>query len=115
VTVVGGAATGCQLASIFRDFGAEVDLLEASDRLNPQGDADVSNALAAAFVRRGMHVLPGARLESLERRDRRIRATYRRGKERELLDTYAVFFAVGWPTSTACHSMRWGWRPAAVS
>ena len=47
VTVVGGSATSCQLASIMRDFGAEVNLVEAADRLVPLSDADVSRGLEA--------------------------------------------------------------------
>jgi pyruvate/2-oxoglutarate dehydrogenase complex dihydrolipoamide dehydrogenase (E3) component len=35
VTVIGGADTGCQMASIFADFGVDVRLIEAGPRLVP--------------------------------------------------------------------------------
>jgi len=35
VTVIGGADTGCQIASIFADLGAHVRLIEAGPRLVP--------------------------------------------------------------------------------
>jgi thioredoxin reductase len=54
VAVVGGADTGCQLASILADFGAQVTLVEASPRLVPHADQDVSTALADSFRRRGI-------------------------------------------------------------
>jgi pyruvate/2-oxoglutarate dehydrogenase complex dihydrolipoamide dehydrogenase (E3) component len=38
VAVVGGADTGCQLASILGDFGAQVTLVEASARGVPHED-----------------------------------------------------------------------------
>ena len=38
VAVVGGADTGCQLASILGDFGAQVTLVEASPRGVPHED-----------------------------------------------------------------------------
>jgi pyruvate/2-oxoglutarate dehydrogenase complex dihydrolipoamide dehydrogenase (E3) component len=65
VTVVGGSATGCQLASILLDFGAQVDLIQATDRLAPSCDVDVSRGLEAAFVARGMNVLTSVRSEEI--------------------------------------------------
>jgi pyruvate/2-oxoglutarate dehydrogenase complex dihydrolipoamide dehydrogenase (E3) component len=35
VTVIGGADAGCQIASIFADFGVDVRLIEAGPRLVP--------------------------------------------------------------------------------
>jgi dihydrolipoamide dehydrogenase len=99
VIVVGGASTGCQLASILRDFGAAVALVEAADRLVPQGDVDVSAGLEAAFASRGIDVLTGARSEGLEAADGRIRLAYERGGRRGWLESEAVFLAVGWPAN----------------
>ena len=47
VAVIGGADTGCQIASIFDDFGAAVTLFEAGPILVPAADHDVSAELAA--------------------------------------------------------------------
>jgi pyruvate/2-oxoglutarate dehydrogenase complex dihydrolipoamide dehydrogenase (E3) component len=49
------------LASIMLEFGAQVDLVAAADRLVPQSDANVSRGLKAAFAARGMHVLTATR------------------------------------------------------
>ena len=65
VAVIGGADTGCQLASIFSDFGCGVLLIENAPRLNPRADADISDGLAAAFVRRGIDVAAGAGVQRL--------------------------------------------------
>ncbi|NUM44020.1 MAG: NAD(P)/FAD-dependent oxidoreductase [Anaerolineales bacterium] len=59
VAILGAAATGCQLASIFRDFGAEVWLLELAPRILPAEDAHVSQTMETAFRRKGIHVLTG--------------------------------------------------------
>src|SRR5206468_11709142 len=42
VAIVGGAATGCQLASILEDFGCQVYLLEFAPRLISREDEAVS-------------------------------------------------------------------------
>lgn len=62
VTVIGGADTGCQIASIFADFGADVRIIEAGPRIVPGADADISAALIQAFEAKGMKVTTGARV-----------------------------------------------------
>jgi pyruvate/2-oxoglutarate dehydrogenase complex dihydrolipoamide dehydrogenase (E3) component len=97
IVVIGGAATGCQLASIFRDFGAAVTLVEAQPRLIPDDDVDLGQALGAAFVARGIDLRTGTRSERLERDDSVINVDLRRGDETARVAAEAVFFAVGWP------------------
>jgi pyruvate/2-oxoglutarate dehydrogenase complex dihydrolipoamide dehydrogenase (E3) component len=94
VAVVGGADTGCQLASIFADFGAAVTLIEAAPRLLPRADEDISSGLADAFRRRGMSLLLDTQVRRLERTPAGI-AVHTDG----VLDVEAVFFAVGWPSN----------------
>lgn len=101
VTVVGGSATGCQLASILIDFGAQVDIIEFNDRLTPPSDADISHGLKAAFEARGMNVLNGTRSDAIEKANGRLKVSYTRGEEQGSLETDAVFLMVGWPANLA--------------
>ena len=66
VAVIGGADTGCQMASILADFGVSVRLFEAGPALVPSADASISAALRAAFEDKGMHVLTGTRVQNIE-------------------------------------------------
>ena len=99
IAVIGGADTGCQLASILADFGCQVLLLEYAPRLVPRADQDISAALGAAFTRRGIEVVTGASAERLGRVDGGVEVHYQQadGSARRLVD--AVFFAVGWPAN----------------
>ena len=54
--VVGGGATGAQVASIFNAFGTRVELFEAGPRILATEDEDVAAAAAAAFRKSGMLV-----------------------------------------------------------
>jgi pyruvate/2-oxoglutarate dehydrogenase complex dihydrolipoamide dehydrogenase (E3) component len=99
VAVVGGADTGCQIASIFADFGTAVDLFEAGPALVPAGDASVSEELIRAFRARGMTVHTGTLVEALGASGGAIRVDYRGGPGSGHLVADAVFFAVGWPAS----------------
>jgi pyruvate/2-oxoglutarate dehydrogenase complex dihydrolipoamide dehydrogenase (E3) component len=95
--VVGGADTGCQLASILADFGVDITLIEAGPRLVGHADQDVSLALAESFSARGIVVLTDTLVERLERTGARITAHYRSSPGPARLDVEAVFLAVGWP------------------
>ncbi|HMN58802.1 MAG TPA: NAD(P)/FAD-dependent oxidoreductase [Anaerolinea sp.] len=67
VIVVGAAATGCQLASIFAAFGAQVTLLEVAPRILALEDEAISAEVAAGFTRSGIQMLTGIRgVQSLE-------------------------------------------------
>jgi dihydrolipoamide dehydrogenase len=54
LVILGGGIIGCEFASIFRRFGAEVTIIEMLDTLIPQEDADASKELAKQFGRRGI-------------------------------------------------------------
>ena len=97
VAVVGGAATGCQLASILEDFGCHVYLLELAPRLIPQEDEEIALALAEAFGKQRMTVITGAGTERLEKTDSGIQLHYRKQGHPASLNANAVFFATGWP------------------
>ena len=98
VVVVGGSATGCQLASVLAAFGSKVTLLEAAPRLLGAEDEAVSDAVTDAFRRRGMEVVTGSgRLERLERTGGgSLRLHYGEHGEPRAADADAVLLAVGW-------------------
>lgn len=97
VCVIGGSDTGCQLTSIFADFGCEVVLVEYGPRIVARADADVSAALEHAFRRRGIDVITGAAVHELQSLPDGVRVLYRAGDDSRAVDVDAVFFAVGWP------------------
>ena len=99
VAVVGGADTGCQIASIFEDFGAAVTVFEAGPVLVPAADLSVSAELSRAFTAQGMTVATGTLVEALDRADDGITIRYRNGAGKGQMVADAVFFAVGWPAN----------------
>jgi len=99
VAVIGGADTGCQIASIFADLGAAVTVFEGGPVLVPSADASVSAELSRAFANRGMTVLTNTLVEALEQADGGINLQYRSGGATSCTVADAVFFAVGWPAN----------------
>jgi pyruvate/2-oxoglutarate dehydrogenase complex dihydrolipoamide dehydrogenase (E3) component len=99
VTVIGGADTGCQMASIFADLGADVRLIEAGPRLVPGADASISTALGQAFEAKGIQVITGASVQALERSSEQVIIHFTRGGSTEHATTDSAFAAVGWPAN----------------
>lgn len=101
MSIVGGAATGVQLATIFDSFGTRVRLLELAPRLLPSEDELISATLATSLTERGVEVVTGiGGVERLERRNGGVRVVFSdaAGGEHYADDDVAVF-AVGWPAN----------------
>jgi pyruvate/2-oxoglutarate dehydrogenase complex dihydrolipoamide dehydrogenase (E3) component len=100
IVVIGGADTGCKLASIFGAFGCHVTVVELAPRLIPRADADLGEALGRAFASRGMDIRTGCRTERLERVGSGIEVHLSSDAPATRATTVksdAVFVAVGWP------------------
>lgn len=98
VAIVGGAATGCQLASIFEAFGAQAHVLEVMPRILAMEDEMVSQSIMGSFQRRGIHLTTGiGGVERIEEAEDGLRLFYtHEGQSRELT-AEVVIMAVGWP------------------
>lgn len=98
ITIIGGSATGCQLASIFTTFGARVTLLEVAPQVVPSEDALIAETLTDAFIARGMTIVTGMQgVERVEQHQGKLRVTYTHDGQEQQLVTDAVVQAVGWP------------------
>jgi len=98
IAIVGAAATGCQLASIFRVFGSSVTLLEMAPRILPGEDEVVTRGVSDAFERRGIGVVTEiGGVSRLERGENGLALWYKQGEEERRADVDAVVLAVGWP------------------
>lgn len=98
LVVVGGAATGCQVASIVAQFGTQTTVLEMAPRLAAVEDADVSQAVRTHFEGRGIDVVTGiGGVERIEKTAGGLRLTYTHGGRTHTVEAEAVFVAAGWP------------------
>ncbi len=95
--VWGGGYVGCELAQMFRRFGAEVTLLQRGPRLLPAEDPDVSAVIEAAFEREGIDVRTGTTADAVSAGDGGV--VVRVGDE--ALETTHLLVATGRTPSTA--------------
>ncbi|HZN17850.1 MAG TPA: dihydrolipoyl dehydrogenase [Micromonosporaceae bacterium] len=98
VVVLGGGVIGCEFASVWRSFGAEVTIIEALPRLLAAEDEASSKALERAFRRRGIAYKVNKPFEKVERASGGVRVTIAGG---ELVEGELMLVAVGrGPTTT---------------
>jgi pyruvate/2-oxoglutarate dehydrogenase complex dihydrolipoamide dehydrogenase (E3) component len=96
--IIGAAATGCQLASIFATFGVEVTLLDLAARILPAEDEDLSQAMQTAFQERGVHMLTGiAGVQHIKQDGDGLSLVYTRDGASLQIKAETVVMAVGWP------------------
>jgi dihydrolipoamide dehydrogenase len=96
--VLGGGVIGCEFASVWRSFGADVTIVEALPRLVAAEDEAVSGQLQRAFRKRKIGFLVGTPFQSVEATDTGIRVTVQGG---ETLEAEVLLVAVGRGPSTA--------------
>lgn len=103
MVIIGGSATGCQLATVFDTFGTEVTVLELAPRILPIEDEAISMNMAQAFTRRGINVITGiGGVERIDQEEDGLVVSYQLKDESgrlevKRLETDAVVMAVGWP------------------
>lgn len=103
VAVVGGGAIGCEFASLLSDLGAEVTVLEVLPQILAGVDAQVAQAVARAFAKRGIKVQTGVTVTGLDRgsSDVALRFETEQGEGRVIVDQVVV--SVGrLPRSDGC-------------
>jgi dihydrolipoamide dehydrogenase len=99
VAIVGAGAVGVEWASLYRDFGADVHLVEFLDRIVPLEDADVSKELARVFRKRGINTYVSSTIDpkSIERTKRGVHFAIaaRDESSRIEMETDLILVAVG--------------------
>lgn len=95
--IVGAAATGCQLASIFDAFGARVAMLELAPRILNIEDQAIADAVSSAFRSRGIEIITGIEgVRAIERNGELKSVIYTAGGQEHSLSADAVLLSAGW-------------------
>ena len=92
VVVLGGGVIGCEFASVWKSFGAEVVIVEALPHLVPLEDEASSKLLERAFRRRGIKFELGSRFSGVESTATGVRVSTENGKT---FDAELLLVAVG--------------------
>lgn len=100
--VIGGGATGAQVASIFNAFGSRVQLFQAGPRILQTEDEDVSTAVTAAFRGSGIVVREDfGDIKSFEKTPSGVRMIFSKDGAHYSAEATLAVVAVGWVANTA--------------
>ncbi len=92
VVVLGGGVIGCEFASVWKSFGAEVTIVEALPRLVAVEDEASSKALERAFRKRKIAFRTGAPFQSVKVTDDGVAVTVEGG---DVIEAELLLVAVG--------------------
>ena len=97
IAIIGGAATGCQLASIFNGFGVQVSLFEISPHILRVEDEAVAETVERSFESRGIHLVTQFKgITSIEKGEGGLVLNYRLDSGPQTLATEAILLSTGW-------------------
>jgi len=101
--VIGGGATGAQVASVFNAFGSRIMLFHSGARIVPTEDEEVSAAVSAAFRDSGIEVRENfGVVDSFEKTVDGVRMLFSKDGGREQAEATFAVVAIGWAANTAC-------------
>jgi dihydrolipoamide dehydrogenase len=92
VVILGGGVIGCEFASVWRSFGADVTIVEALPHLVPNEDEAVSKAFERAYRKRGIAFSTGVRFAGVEQDDGGVHVRLEDGRS---FDADLLLVAVG--------------------
>ena len=80
VIVLGGGVIGCEFASVWKSFGADVTIIEGLPRLIAAEDESSSKQLERAFRKRGINFEVGTKFQSVAKDGSGVTVTLENGK-----------------------------------
>ena len=95
VAVIGGGAIGCEFASLLNDLGSAVTLLESLDEILPGCDKDISTSLRRSFLKKGIDVQTGVKVEGHERKEQKTTVSWSREGDVNQIEVDLVVISVG--------------------
>jgi dihydrolipoamide dehydrogenase len=93
--VIGSGAIGIEFASFFRALGSQVTVVEALERILPVEDAEISAYAAKQFAKRGIHLITGGQVKSLEPGAATVTATVEVAGTIQTIEADRAIVAVG--------------------
>ncbi|WDZ63628.1 dihydrolipoyl dehydrogenase [Paenibacillus polymyxa] len=95
--IVGGGVIGVEWASMLNDFGVEVTVVEAANRLIPTEDEDVSREMQRLLTKRGVKVLTGSQVlaKTYGKDEKGVQIDVQKGEETETLSASKLLISVG--------------------
>ncbi|HHT96820.1 MAG TPA: dihydrolipoyl dehydrogenase [Clostridiales bacterium] len=99
--IVGGGVIGVEFATIYRELGADVTILEGQDRILPQMDKEISRTLTMSLKKKGINIITSANVEKIMKNSDSSLSCHYSYKDKEEVETSdGILIAVGRVSNT---------------
>ncbi len=95
VVILGGGAIALEFAHFYNALGLGVTLLQRSDQVIKEADADIAKELVSAFRKRGINVITGTKLLRVAQTSHGKGVWYERNGEENMVEADEIFYALG--------------------
>jgi dihydrolipoamide dehydrogenase len=107
IVIVGGGAIGVEFAYLLSAYGTQVTIVEMLDRILPLEDEEVSAELRRRFLRQGIHVVTGARVEAVEDTGSGVRVKIVDAEQKpQTLEAERLLTAIGFAPNTRGYGLE---------
>ena len=95
VVILGGGAIALEFAHFYNALGLGVTVLQRSNQVIKEADADIAEELVSAFRKRGINVITGVKLLRVEQTLHGKGVWYERNGEENIAEADEIFYALG--------------------
>lgn len=99
--ILGGGAIACEFAQFFARFGVKTTLIQRSEKLLKEFDADAGMEIEKVFWREGIQVFTGTKLVDAKRRGKLKVVSFEQGGKTISVAAEEILFALGRVPNTA--------------
>ena len=104
--ILGGGAIACEFAQFFARFGVKVTLIQRSENLLKEFDADAGAEIAKVFRREGVKVFTGTKLVGAKRRGKLKSVKFEQNGRLTTVSAGEILFALGRAPNTAALNLE---------
>ena len=95
VVVIGGGAIGVEFATVWSAYGSQITIVEMLPRIVPLEDEEIGVELAKNFQKRGITVLAGTRVQSVETTESGVRVKVSGPEGEQTIEAEQALKAIG--------------------
>ena len=101
LVVIGAGSVGIELGTVYRKLGAEVTIVELSDKLLPTTEPELTNVLSKTLKKMGINLMLGTNLKQINVKGNLAKLTLAENGQSKITEADKVLVAVGRKPNTA--------------
>ncbi|MEA4909778.1 MAG: dihydrolipoyl dehydrogenase [Chloroflexi bacterium] len=101
VIIIGAGAIGVEFSTVWSSYGTDVTIVEMLPRILPLEDEETAAELAKAYSKRGIKMLTGTRVLSVEKTDKGVRVKVSGPDGEKTLEADQALVAIGFKPNSA--------------